>query len=92
MKNTHFANPTGYPAPGAKVTARDLSLLAGYILVSTRTGTVCSASRSSPGTISSSVRRTRFWAMSPALTGWEQGRANRAGSAVLSLWSGTGGV
>ncbi|MEH0073170.1 D-alanyl-D-alanine carboxypeptidase family protein [Pannonibacter sp. Pt2] len=32
MKNTHFANPTGYPAPGAKVTARDLSLLAGYIL------------------------------------------------------------
>ncbi|MFN3498368.1 MAG: D-alanyl-D-alanine carboxypeptidase [Pannonibacter indicus] len=32
MKNTHFANPTGYPAPGVKVTARDLSLLAGYIL------------------------------------------------------------
>ena len=32
MKNTHFANPTGYPAPDAKVTARDLSLLAGYIL------------------------------------------------------------
>lgn len=32
MKNTHFANPTGYPAPGVKVTVRDLSLLAGYIL------------------------------------------------------------
>ncbi len=32
MKNTQFANPTGYQAQGAKVTARDLSLLASYIL------------------------------------------------------------
>lgn len=32
MTGTHFANPAGFPAPDAKVTARDLSLLAAYIL------------------------------------------------------------
>lgn len=32
MTGTHFSNPAGFPAPDAKVTARDLSLLAAYIL------------------------------------------------------------
>lgn len=32
MTGTRFSNPAGFPAPDAKVTAHDLSLLAGYIL------------------------------------------------------------